>query len=346
MGDFIHTLKAFSDSEFSRAKLLLATQVASMMGRKLEEDDWNKVYCEAKGIPHSGWSNLNIDVNYGGLGVEQKLLRVSGLGAKPIKSVCGTTMMHPAATRSIRIDSTEQAADDTMRDIFRQYADLIELRTQKVREQAPVHVETDMRLGWLLWEDSLTEFLYFEQPWEIPQPHRYYAEWNVTPARGARKASKSLWIYERETDKKRYSVTTSAGIKIQPYFDVPAPSDENLYYFRVQSELLDYDTVQIWISGSTARDLQRLLGDLDKETVSMAIIQAAQHQKISDSPNVDDIDLARPILINMVAFQRFQSAWEGVSDEHRAQLFLKSLHERPPKLSDSQNSPFTSNTRP
>ncbi|WP_295403536.1 hypothetical protein [uncultured Thiocystis sp.] len=337
----MHTLKAFSDSEFSHAKLLLATQVASMMGRKFEEDDWNKVYCAAKRIPHSGWSNLNIDVNHGGLGVEQKLLRVSGLGARPIKSVCGTTMMHPAATRSIRIDNTEQAADDTMRDVFRQYTDLIELRTQKVREQAPAHIETDMRLGWLLWEDSLMEFLYFEQPWEIPEPDRYYAEWNVTPAKGARKASKSLWIYERDTDKKRYSVTTSAGIKIQPYFDVPAPSDENLYYFRVQSEPIDYDTVKIWISGSTARALQRLLGDLDKETVSTAIIQAAQYAKVSDAPAVEDIDFAKPILINMAAFQRFQSAWDGVSDEHRAQLFLESLHERPPSSSDSQDNPST-----
>lgn len=99
-------LAVFTEEEYSRAKVFLATQVAHMMGRKLEEDDWNKVYCAAKGIPHSGWSNLNIDVNHKGLGVEQKLLRVSGLRGRPIKSACGTTMMHPAATRSIRIDDT------------------------------------------------------------------------------------------------------------------------------------------------------------------------------------------------------------------------------------------------
>ena len=77
-------------------------------------------------------------------------------------------------------------------------------------------------------------------------------EWNITPARGVRKASKSLWIYDSSTRQKRYSVTTSAGIKIQPYFDVPPPSDENLYYFRVQSEPLDSDTTLLWVASSTA----------------------------------------------------------------------------------------------
>ena len=57
----------------ARAKLLLAAKVASMMGRKLEEGDWKEVYCKAKNIPDSGWSNLQIDVNYRGLGIEIKI---------------------------------------------------------------------------------------------------------------------------------------------------------------------------------------------------------------------------------------------------------------------------------
>ena len=154
------TLKAFTEQEFAKAKVLLATQVANMMGRKLEETDWNEVYCAAKDIPRSGWSNLNIDVNYSGLGVEQKLLRVSGLRERPIKSICGTTMMHPAATRSIRIENAELPAETVMRNVFQQYSDLIDIRTEKVRENSSGK-EPDMRLGWLLWEDSLTEFLYF-----------------------------------------------------------------------------------------------------------------------------------------------------------------------------------------
>ncbi len=320
------TLKAFSENEYKKAKLLLATQVAHMMGRKLEEDDWNKVYCAAKNIPHTGWSNLNIDINHCGLGVEQKLLRVSGLENRPIKSVCGTTMMHPAATRSIRIENTELPAENVMYDVFEQYCNLIDIRTKKVLEQTPNNQDPDMRIGWLLWEDSLTEFLYFEQRLEAPDPDDYYAEWNVTPPKGARKGSKSLWIYERNTNKKRYSVTTSAGIKIQPYFDVPAPSDQNLYYFRVQSEPIDYDTVQIWVSATTARAIQRIIGELSKDVISKAIIEAAKYAVVEEIAISDNTDLAKPILITRKAFEVFQSTWEGVSDEHRAQLFLESLH--------------------
>ena len=319
------TQKAFTEEEYAKAKVLLATQVAHMMGRKLEETDWNEVYCAAKGIPRSGWSNLNIDVNYSGLGVEQKLLRVSGLRERPIKSVCGTTMMHPAATRSIRIDNTELPADEVMRNVFQQYSDLIDIRTRKVRENS-AGKKPDMRVGWLLWEDSLTEFLYFEEPLAAPQPDNYYAEWNETPPRGTRKGSKSLWIYEQGSNKKRYSVTTSAGIKIQPYFDVPAPSDENLYYFRVQSEPVDYDTVQIWVSSTTAKAIQRELGNLEKDNISNALIKTAKFPSVEDTEISPDEDLAQPILISRKAFEIFKSSWEGVSDEHRAQLFLKALY--------------------
>jgi hypothetical protein len=326
VNNFKTTLKAFSKNEYKKAKIFLATQVAHMMGRKLEEDDWNKVYCNAKGIPYTGWSNLHIDVSHKGLGVEQKSLRVSGLRGRSIKSVCGTTMMHPAATRSIRIDDTEQPAEDVMREIFRQYSDLINIRTKKVREQAP-NKKIDMRIGWLLWEDSLTEFLYFEQPLAAPQADKYYAVWNETPPRGARKGSRSLWIYGRDTNKKKYSVTTSAGIKIQPYFDVPAPSDENLYYFRVQGEPLDPHTIQIWVSSRTAKAIQRIIGNLDKNIVSDTIIKASKFCSTRDIGISTDEDIAQPIRVTRKAFEIFQSTWDGVSDEHRAQLFLETLYE-------------------
>ena len=67
------TLEAFSPSEREKAHALLAIRVAHMMGRKLEEGDWAEVYCRAKEIPVRGWSNLDIDVMHGSLGVEQKI---------------------------------------------------------------------------------------------------------------------------------------------------------------------------------------------------------------------------------------------------------------------------------
>lgn len=317
-------LEAFTEAEKELAKRWLATQVASMMGRKLEEGDWSRVYCLAKNIPEGGWSNLHIDINYQGLGLEMKLLRIPGLRDKPIKSVCGTTLMHPAATRSIRIDDTSRNATDVMRDVFSQYAELIQYRTNRVKEAAP-NKTPDMRTGWLIWEDNLTEFLYFEERMLPPNPEQFTAEWNVTPPKGARKASKSLWIYDKDTRQKRYSVTTSAGIKIQPYFNVPPPSDNNLYYFRVQSEPVSATTVRMWVSAVTARALQSKLGSLDSAIVSAAILEAIERVgRIEQAPEEED-GFAVAVDISKEAHIQLLAAWEAVSDEHRAQLLLKAL---------------------
>ena len=317
-------LEAFNDTERDLVKRWLATQVASMMGRKLEEGDWSRGYCRGKNIPEGGWSNLHIDVNYQGLGLEMKLLRISGLRDKPIKSVCGTTLMHPSATRSIRIDDTSRNANDVMRDVFEQYAQLIQARTNRVKEAAP-HITPDMRTGWLLWEDSLTEFLYFEERMLPPKPEQFTAEWNITPARGVRKSSKSLWIFDKDTKKKRYSVTTSAGIKIQPYFDVPHPSDKNLYYFRVQSEPVGDAFVRLWVSATTARAIKNKLGSLDSATVSMAILKAVKRTKENVQISEKEEELAVSMVISKEAHIQLISSWEAVSDEHRAQLLLKAL---------------------
>lgn len=318
-------LPAFTKDQTKRAKILLATQVASMMGRKLEEGDWSSVYCKAKNIPEVGWSNLHIDVSYQGFGLEMKLLRIADLNGKPLRSVCGETLMHPAATRSIRIDDTSADAQQVMEDVFAQYAELIQQRTERVRAAAPHGTPIDMRVGWLIWEDDLTEFLYFEEPMLPPDPARYFAEWNTTPARGVRKPSKSLWIYDKTTRQKRYSVTTSAGIKIQPYFDVPPPSDENLYYFRVQSEPLDPDTILLWVASSTANALKERLGSLDRDTVSAAVAQVLAKGVIPLAVTNLEEDLAVPVPISVAVHTQLLAAWDAVSDEHRAQLVLKAL---------------------
>lgn len=320
----MNTLAVFTDEQYKRAKILLAAKVASMMGRKLEEGDWSEVYCKAKDIPDTGWSNLHIDVNHEGLGIEFKMLRIARLQGKPIKSVCGTTLMHPAATRSIRIDDVNLDANEVMEDVMNQYSTLVEQRTQRVRESNPSGT-AEMRLGWLLWEDDLKEFLYFEEKMGKPDPSDFYAEWNETQARGARKSSKSLWIYERATNKKRYSVTTSAGIKIQPYFDVPSPSDPNLVFFRVQSERLDRDTIVLWVAAATAEQLKKRLGSIDKEVVSKAVFEAAENDHEEDGFTIDDVHAAVPIMVSNEAYDLLLSSWEAVSDDHRMQLLLKAL---------------------
>jgi hypothetical protein len=318
------TLSAFSDEERKKAKILLAAKVASMMGRKLEEGDWSEVYCKAKGLPDNGWSNLHIDISHNGLGVEFKMLRIAQLRGRPLKSVCGTSLMHPAATRSIRIENVNLPANDVMTDVLTQYAALIKIRTERVRQTSQAGT-ADMRFGWLLWEDDLREFLYFEEPMVEPDPAMYYAEWNDTSARGARKASRSLWIYEKGTNKKRYSITTNAGIKIQPYFDVPPPADPHLIYLRVQSEQVDDDTFLLWVAAATAQKLAEKLGSVEKATVSDAIIRAASQERPTEIPVVEDIPVAVPIPVTREAFDLLFSTWEAVSDDHRIQLLLQAM---------------------
>jgi hypothetical protein len=216
------TLPAFTPEEREKVQRLLALKVAHMMGRKLEEGDWSEVYCAAKGIPNRGWSNLNIDVIHDNLGVEHKMLCYR---SKPtLDEACGTTLMHPSATRSFRIESIEADPNEVMRSVMTQYADLLLQRQRAVEAQNQTDHPVDMRTGWLLWQESLRQFLYFEEPTTPPDPEKHYAEWHERMG-GARKASRNLWIYEKGTGRKRYSVTTSAGGKIQPYFDVPPPNE-------------------------------------------------------------------------------------------------------------------------
>jgi hypothetical protein len=316
------TLPVFSVNEKGLAKRLLASRVAQMMGRKFEEGDWSAVYCRAKGIPDQGWSNLHIDVVHDGLGVEHKMLCVGE--NKSLMSFAGTTLMHPAATRSIRIASTEIEASDAMRDVLEQYRRLIEQRTARVAEAAGKGA-ADMRTGWLIWERSLTEFLYFEERMAGPDYRDYWAEWHETPARGVRKPSKNLWIYDKATNKKRYSVTTTAGAKIQPYFDVPAPNDPNLLFFRVQGEEIAPGRVLIWVNASTARELHLLLEKLKQSNVSDAIIKASDVAAAAEAGEGIEDDLAQAIEVTTDAYAMLVAKWGGVSDEHRAQLLIQTL---------------------
>lgn len=318
----MNTLSAFSSDEFKTATKLLAAKVATMLGRKMEEADWAFVYCNSKKILDGGWSNLNIDVSYKGLGVEHKALCIRKAGS--IKGVCGTTLMHPSATRSIRIPEGEEDPSRVCESVLNQYAELIAARRDLVALGSDTG-RADMRTGWLLWKETLDQFLYFEEPMKAPDPINFYAEWNVTAAKGARKATRSLWIYEKDTNVKRYSVTTSAGAKIQPYFDVPSPRDENLYYFRVQGNIVEDDLVEVWITRSTAKFLELHLGDLDTEGLSERILKYAPVDELDSGDFAEPSDLAIPVKISMVAYKHLRETVSYISDEQMFQVFAQSL---------------------
>lgn len=301
------TLPAFSDDELQQAHLLLAQQVVQMDGRKLEEGDWSHAYCGAKGIPEQGWSNLSLDVVHAGLGIEHKMLCKDNPAA-----LLGTRQMHPAATRSIRI-VPEGDPNEVMHDVLGQYGELIESRRQVVANSSSTG-EADVRFGWLLWQRDLAEFVYFEEPMIPPDPEAYFAQWSEREQTGRRKPSKNLWIFEKDTRIKRYSVTTSAGAKIQPYFDVPPGGDPNVYVFRIQGFDREDGSVGTWIREQTRRELESLLGSVDPATLGQAIIEAAAVEHDTESGN----DVAAPIELSIdpEAYDVLK-AMAGLSDDAR-----------------------------
>ncbi|SRR6266487_2100839 len=318
------TLAAFTPAQRDCAHRLLAAKVARMMGRKLEEGDWSEVYCRAKDIPNRGWSNLNIDVMHRGLGVEHKMLRYRS--HTEITRACGETRMHPAATRAIRIPRGRVSAERAMRDILQQYGDVIQRRTDKVRADAPKGIKPDMRTGWLLWQDSLRQFLYFEERMTVPNPNDYVAQW-VDSGGGGRLASRNLWIYDRATHRKRFSVTTSAGAKIQPYFDVPLPNDPNVYLFTVIGEVILKGRIRCWVTRTTLDDLRNLLGKVDSETIGRAVQKHIRKLPVAEAgPPVQDP--AEAIEISAETYGLLTSRLPGVNDDHCFQLLIRTLKKR------------------
>lgn len=308
------TLPAFTTEQLKRAHAALAAKVALMMGRKFEEGDWAGVYCTAKGIPNTGWSNLKLDIVHEGLGVEHKMLRYTD---KPdITSICGTRHMHPSATRSFRMPPVSTDPNEAMRQVLTQYAEYIESRRLVVQSSVDTGQIADLRTGWLIWQSSLKQFLYFEEEMLAPNPDEYFAEWNIREPRGERKGSTNLWIYEKDTRQKRYSITNEAGSKIQPYFDVPPASDNNLYLFTVIGEYIDIDHVRVWVTRSTLRELESLIGSTETEAISQSIINATKRMSEVKSVEYVTKENVIPVIITASAYAALTSALPSSSDEH------------------------------
>lgn len=322
-----HALPVFDKQEETKLQNLLALQVARMMGRKMEEDDWTKAYCLAKNFPNSGWSNLDIDVTAGNLGIEHKMLRVKN---DEITQVCGTSRMHPSLTRSIRIEDVNAPAEDVKNSVLEQYAALLAARRDKIETQNTTGLPVELRTGWLLWQESLRQFLYFEEMATAPNPGDFVAEWIDRSAGGSRKPSRNLWIYDKTSQKKRYSVTTAAGIKIQPYFDVPMSLDPNLYVFTVigeQISLQSGDGTRIWLTPETAKALAASAGSLTAQSVVSLIERAYSSAQHAEEPAAVDIsaEAAVTVILPNDAYSKLRQAFPGTNDDHSIALMLAHL---------------------
>jgi hypothetical protein len=320
------TLSVFTQDELTRAKLLLAARVAHMMGRKLEEADWGHVYTNARNLPRQGWSNLGADVTIPGLSLEHKMMRCSE--TQPIKSLCGTSMMHPALTRRVSLPNIDDPMK-AMREVIAGYQRVLDDRLAQVKAISKGK-SVELRSGWLVYESSLSEFLYFEEGSENLDPSKHRAVWKerTVSGEGGRRANRNLWIYSTVTNQKVWSVTGGgSGTKIQPYFTIPPADDPHLYYFRVQGEMTPEGTVRVWLTEPTASNLERLLGDLSTDTVSHAILTCAGEER--GVVSTDTSERVRELVIIEPAYRALREKFPGESDEHSFQLLYEYLTTAP-----------------
>ncbi len=305
-----------SKDEKERLKRLLASKVVGMFGRKLEEADWTEVYCKARGIPNQGWSNLKLDVMVPGLGLEIKMLGVKDV---PIVNQCGTSLMHPSATRSISLPTGN--AQSAMEQVLTEYSELLESRRASVVEQFGEPAE--LRSGWLLWKRSLDEFLYFEERLEVPDFSNYVADWYEHNSDSARRRSRNLWIFD-QNGRKRYSVTTERGVKVQPYFDIPPLGAKNLSIFKIQGEEVGKDAIRIWLTTST---YEKLLSMFSSKSYSTELAELLGNMPaISEGDVLESLEAdLREIQIDKNVYENLCEKIKGVSDEHRIRQFISHI---------------------
>jgi len=92
-------------------------------------------------------------------------------------------------------------------------------------------------------------------------------------------------------------------------------------------EDIDQDHVRLWITLSTARELEALIGGLDSDVLSSTILKASANIEVVEEHGVTTEAEARPILITKPAYAVLVEAFEGVSDEHRIQLLTTYLRD-------------------
>lgn len=308
-----------SQVEKEKIKRLLASKVVGMFGRKLEEADWTEVYCKARGIPNQSWSNLKLDVMVPGFGLEIKMLGVKDV---PIVNQCGTSLMHPSATRSISLPTGN--AQSAMRQVLTEYSELLEKRRKSVEDQ--FGIPSELRSGWLLWKRSLDEFLYFEEKLEVPDFSKFTADWYEHNSDSARKRSRNLWIFD-QNGRKRYSVTTERGVKVQPYFDIPPLGAKNLSIFKIQGEEVENEAIRIWLTASTYENLLSLFNSNSYSKEMSELLGGLPAISEGDVLASLEADL-REIKIDKKVYVNLCNKIQGVSDEHRIRQFISHVKGR------------------
>lgn len=205
----IKPLPVFSADQFDHLVGLWIRKLSQISITKLEEEHWTDVYCTALGIPQTGFSNVfGNDTEFGDRVIEMKCIRHETPFAP-------ARIMHPSLTRRVALWSKEDPVSVSLTRVIESYNNLIE---STFRGKEP-------RWGILVYSPCLTQASYFEYPIQVLDISKLKAEYRSRPASDRRRSTTNMWVYQ--DDIKIMSVTSpDAGMKIQPYFQIPSKSDE------------------------------------------------------------------------------------------------------------------------
>jgi hypothetical protein len=96
----------------------------------------------------------------------------------------------------------------------------------------------------------------------------------------------------------------------------------------VIGEAINFGKVRVWITSATAKDLERIIGSLDVDVVSDAILKGAKKVDVSEGGVVAVEEAGVSIVLRRDAYGALIDAFPGVNDEHCFRFldaFLKNL---------------------
>jgi hypothetical protein len=113
------------------------------------------------------------------------------------------------------------------------------------------------------------------------------------------------------------------------YFDIPPASNPNIYHFRVQGEEFKPGYVRMWIPAATARELERLVGELSSEQLDIVIRRSrAAFKELRVTYNVHPEE-ARVITLARESYILLGDMFpNAVSDAHLIQLLIAEISQK------------------
>lgn len=109
-----------------------------------------------------------------------------------------------------------------------------------------------------------------------------------------------------------------------------APNATNLYHFKVQGVSVEGELSKVWLTRSTAKYLELLLGALDASEVSKAIgnyIPSTHNNETESNFSSAEVHIVVPLLIREQSYEKLRTLFSPIIDEYMFQQLAINLGE-------------------